>query len=331
MKMKAFSTHFLLLVLFQVSVFSQSVLISPNNGSKLIETNSTNKAVQMPSVSTSSSIANPQKGMVVFDDATATLSYFNGIQWIGLSNSATGWSANSNILSNTNTGNVGIGTDAPATKLHTFIGDAGVVSPRTGTIQTLETNGSTGYLSILTPRTATSGVAFGSSDGNADGSINYNHSIHKLQLNTKATVHMTIDSVGNMGLGDTAPEVKLDVNGGVHITKDLVLREKLLQPTVSQIYDPLDRVDRSFVTMEPSSNITMTIKGFTAPTTTQQFGTVLYLSNGSVGSIVLKNNSSTIQNNRIITNTGADVTITGRGGAVLIYDFTGWRLIAYAE
>jgi hypothetical protein len=233
-----------------------------------------------------------------------------------------------NILTN---GRVGVGTDTPASLLHTFVGDAGTVSPRTGTIGTFETNSSTGYLSILTPNTATSGVAFGSPDGNADGSINYNHSTQKLTLNTKASTRMTIDSVGNIGIADTSPEVRLDVNGGVHIQKDLLLKERLLQPSSSANYDPFDRQDKSFVTIEPGSNVTTTIQGFSAPTTAATFGTVLYLSNGSVGSIVLKNDDATVQNNRIITNTGSDVTITGRGGAIFIYDFTGWRLIAFAQ
>ena len=233
-----------------------------------------------------------------------------------------------NILTN---GRVGIGTATPASLFHTFVGDAGAVFPRTGTIGTLETNGSTGYLSILTPITATGGIAFGSPDGNADGSINYVHPTHKLQLNTKASVRMTIDSVGNMGIGDASPEVRLDVNGAVHIQKDLLLRERLLQPSSSASYDPFDRQDKSFVTIEPSSNVVTTIKGFSLPITAATFGTVLYLSNGSTGSIVLKHDDATITNERIITNTGADVTITGRGGAILIYDFTGWRLIAYAQ
>jgi hypothetical protein len=233
-----------------------------------------------------------------------------------------------NILTS---GRVGIGTASPSSLFHTFVGDAGTVSPRTGTIGTFETNATTGYLSILTPNTATAGIAFGSPDGSADGSINYNHATQKLQLNTKASTRMTIDSVGNMGIGDTSPEVRLDVNGAVHIQKDLLLKERLLQPSASASYDPFDRQDRSFVTIEPSSNVTTTIKGFSIPTTAATFGTVLYLSNGPNGSIVLKHDDATVTNERIITNTGADVTITTRGGAILIYDFTGWRLIAYAQ
>ena len=141
---------------------------------------------------------------------------------------------------------------------------------------------------------------------------------------------MTIDSVGNMGIGDSSPEVRLDVNGAVHIEKDLLLRESRLQPSISDTYDPFDRLDRSYVAIDPSTNVTTTIKGFSAPTTNATYGTVLYVSNGSTGSIVLKHDDSTVTKNRIITNTGADVTISGRGGAILIFDFTGWRLIAFA-
>ena len=232
-----------------------------------------------------------------------------------------------NILTN---GNVGVGTDIPDSKLHVFRGSAGTVFPRTGTITAFEHN-TNGYLSILTPNTATGGVSFGSPDNSAEGSVNYNHLTQKMQFLTKNSTRMTIDSVGNMGIGNTAPEVRLDVNGAVHIEKDLLLRERLLQPSSGASYDPFDRQDKSFVTIEPSVNVITTIQGFTAPTTAATYGTVLYVSNGAHGSIVLKNDDSTVTNNRIITNTGADVTITGRGGAILIHDYTGWRLIAYAQ
>ena len=318
-----------LLIIFSIQIsLAQSILISPNNGSKLIETNSTNKAIQIPTVAATTAITSPQKGMVVFDDATGSLSYYNGTIWVPLSNSTTGWVASGTNINNTNSGRVGIGTSAPASLLHVAGGDAGTVTPRTGTLQTLETSSTTsGYLSILTPNTATAGLTFGSPDGNSDGSINYNHLTQKLALNTKNSTRMTIDSVGNVGIGDATPQAKLEVNGNVHIQKDLLFRERLLQPTIDSTYNPFNRQDKSFVTIEPSSNIISTISGFSIPTTGSTFGTILIVSNGINGTVILKNNAATVQAERILTNTGADVTIAGRGGALLIYDFTGWRLI----
>lgn len=111
---------FILLVILSANLFGQSITISPSNGSKLIEATATNKAIQMPSVSATSVITSPQKGMVVFDDATGNLSYFNGSIWIPLSNSTTGWAVNGPNLSNTNSGNVGIGTNTPLTSLQIF-------------------------------------------------------------------------------------------------------------------------------------------------------------------------------------------------------------------
>jgi hypothetical protein len=47
--------------------------------------------------------------------------------------------------------------------------------------------------------------------------------------------------------------------------------------------------------------------------------------------LILKHNDSTITNNRILTNTSSDVTITGRDGAVFVFDENGWRMIALAQ
>jgi hypothetical protein len=144
----------LLLVLQAQIGASQSVLISPNNGSKLIESNSTNKAIQMPSVATTSAIASPQKGMVVFDDATGNLSYFNGSIWVGLSNSTIGWAVSGTNLSNTNTGNVGIGDPSPSQKLEV----AGTILAQTAAINATSTAPNTN--AMLDIASTTKGVLF---------------------------------------------------------------------------------------------------------------------------------------------------------------------------
>jgi hypothetical protein len=233
-----------------------------------------------------------------------------------------------NILTN---GNVGIGTATPASLFHTFVGDAGTVSPRTGTIGTLETNASTGYLSILTPATAQAGIAFGSPVGNANGSLNYNHATKKLTLANKATTRMTIDSTGNVGINETSPDAKLEVNGDVHIIGDLRFKENYKLLTTAT-HDPFLREDRSYIMIYNSTGATVTtIKGFDAPDYTAKYGTILYLTNDYNGSIVLKHNVAAVAANGIETNTGSDVTITSNGGATFIYSNERWRLISYAQ
>ena len=42
-------------------------------------------------------------------------------------------------------------------------------------------------------------------------------------------------------------------------------------------------------------------------------------------------NGSAAFADQILTNTGADITITGRGGATLMWSIYGWRMIGIAQ
>lgn len=189
----------LLLLLFVRFSFAQSVLISPINGSKLIETTATNKAVQMPNVSATSAITSPQKGMVVFDDATGTLSYFTGSQWVGLSNTATGWTTSGNNLLNTNLGNIGIGTTTPIAQLHLF---------KTQNPLLLFQNSTTGT-------TQGDGLMVGITALENGKGLLWNNENASIGIGTSNTERMTILGNGNVGIGDVSPTQKLDVAGTV--------------------------------------------------------------------------------------------------------------------
>lgn len=117
---------------------------------------------------------------------------------------------NANGNSYFNGGNVGIGTTSPnsnggvnATILH--INDVD-----TGNWSGLHiTNGNTGSL-------AADGTILGHIGDNNFQIFNYENS--DIKLTTNAVTRMTIKSDGNVGIGDTVPESKLDVNGDIHLT-----------------------------------------------------------------------------------------------------------------
>jgi hypothetical protein len=203
-----------------------------------------------------------------------------------------------NILTN---GNVGIGTATPSTKLHIF----GV-----------ENDGTTATLKISSPG---NDMLF---DGDEIDVANNGH----LYLNNNSTGDVLFaNGGGNVGIGGFSPYTKLEVNG------DLCLKMKSVQPVISANYIPFDREGKSVVSFDPTANVTSTIYGFYAPAV---YGTLLYVINGALGTLVLKHNYNFGGNGfsyNIQTNTLADVTITGRGGALLVYDAGGWRLISYAQ
>lgn len=77
---------FLFFVIFGVN--GQSVVIDPSNAnSNLVSATSTNKAVQLPRVNNTQSIANPQIGQMMYNMGTASPNYYNGNSWQNLSHS----------------------------------------------------------------------------------------------------------------------------------------------------------------------------------------------------------------------------------------------------
>ena len=140
----------------------------------------------------------------------------------------------------TNTGNVGIGTSSPTGNL--TIGGA---AP---SIHLLETGGSAGFNNTVLTRDADSfiiqtrnGATFVSSDylmtTNASGAT-----AHAWRIGN--TERMRVDSTGNVGIGETAPDYKLDVNGAIGFT-----------PGAS-----VTPVDNGDVVFELTNNTTLTVK-----------------------------------------------------------------------
>lgn len=114
----------------------------------------------------------------------------------------------------TSAGNVGIGTSSPSRTL-SVNGTAGFGN---GTIETI--------------------ISY------SDRGIIGTQSNHALELRTNGTERMRIDASGNVGIGETAPDYKLDVNGAIGFTPG----------------SSVTPVDNGDVVFELTNNTTLTIK-----------------------------------------------------------------------
>ena len=215
-----------------------------------------------------------------------------------------------------NGGNVGIGTNTPETSLHVFKGSAGAVTSTPNSVATFESN-SNAFLNILTPSTYYGGVLFGSPVSNTRGYLIYENYSDRMRFGTLGFDKMIINNLGNVSIGEATPTAKLDVQG------DFVLKKYTIS---SGTYSYLNR--NGFSTFYFDLNGTYTLKSIGDAVD----GLILYLVNSVNSTLILVNNSpSAYTGEAILTNNGADITITGSGGATLIYIAGAWRLISYTQ
>ncbi len=219
-----------------------------------------------------------------------------------------------------NIGNIGIGVTPDANAK--FIVSRGVsgVTPGSNASAVIEDNTSH-YLGIYSPDVNETGVLFGKPTlGRASGGVIYT-SGNDLNLRTGGNnTRVIIASNGNVGIGSTTPTAKLDVDG------DIVVRKTTITTVGTQ--NALNRGGGSSVYFNATG--TVTLNGIAGG----QDGMLLYLFTGLSTTLVVNNeNTNAIAGNKIATNTGATITISGRGGATLIYDsFTDlWRVIGVAN
>lgn len=109
----------------------------------------------------------------------------------------------------TGTGEVGIGTSAPASKLHVQSGSSGM-TPNPSAAITAERSNPYAYLNVLSSQET--GVLFGASGNASDGGIVYNANTqpNSLMLRTGGNLNrVIIGPTGNVALGNFAPSVPL--------------------------------------------------------------------------------------------------------------------------
>jgi len=110
-------------------------------------------------------------------------------------------------------GNVGIGTSSPESKLHVYVDNVRAPSVNADDF-IIEKTGDTG-LSILS--TTTGRIYFGDAASSAMGSIRYVHTDDSMRFEANNSERMRIDSSGNVGIGTTSPSclLQLETDGPV--------------------------------------------------------------------------------------------------------------------
>lgn len=117
---------FLFLLLTYASLAQQQGVAISTDGSAaassaMLDVKSTDKGMLVPRMTTAqrTAIANVVKGLLVFDNTTSSFWFYNGSAWTELSSGGSSpWALSGTNVSNTNTGNVGIGNPNPTAKLH---------------------------------------------------------------------------------------------------------------------------------------------------------------------------------------------------------------------
>lgn len=152
----------------------------------------------------------------------STSSPWNGSGTVELSDPNDNVSANSLIIDNTN-GRVGInipGSD-PEGRLHVYT--AAVAATAEAAADELILEGFNTGVTILSDNTSTGTINYGDAQDANVGSIQYAHTDDSLSITTNGSQQITVDSVGNVGIGVTTPTESLHVTGNIYAAGSLIM------------------------------------------------------------------------------------------------------------
>lgn len=267
-------THLLLLwlVLAPLFCFAQvGIGTTTPNPKSLLDLSSTNQGFLVPRMTglqkSELGLTTNDIGMMVFqtDIPQAPLTptpkglyYFDGVSWIvplqnGTANGetirwdGTKWVSGSNLFNQGSS--IGIGTTSPKAQLH--IHSNGTPTSR---LQITSGNGNANF-----------------GDGLLIGMTLTNLSAHIIQqenrpllLGTNGVERVRIDSVGNLGIGKTNPEAKLDVNGSFKLGASGSIINNIIKTTIDIMVPAMESMHEDEVDI-PLPNVLMGATVYVSP------------------------------------------------------------------
>jgi len=108
--------------------------------------------------------------------------------------------------------------------LHIKLSDTGASVSTGADALVIEDNGGDMGMSILSSTSGEGKIAFGDSGGNSQGQINYAHSNDSMRFYTGASERMRIHSDGDISIGTTSNEAKLDIRDSQQSQQGLGVR-----------------------------------------------------------------------------------------------------------
>jgi hypothetical protein len=222
---------FLLLAVIGQSINAQNNVgigtTSPSPSAQL-DVSSTSKGLLIPRMTSAQriAIATPANGLMVYETTTNSFWFYNSSVWnqIG-TGGASPWTISGANIYNSNTGNVGIGTSAPASKFH-VVGNMLVSGD-------LSINQSTASLFLQSSGTTYGNIGLSTVTNDLSIGTTASSTVSKLLFKTQNLTRMAISVSGNVGIGTTIPSELLEVNGNILADNNIVATGILSGATIT--------------------------------------------------------------------------------------------------